>query len=70
MSCNDERSIAELTAEIETLGKQLGGEYCDYEQIAISILDARFDDFPEGELQRALETYLRSKAIELGVSYD
>jgi len=41
-----------------------------YEQAAIQILDSEFDDFPEGELERYLMSYLERKRGEFGVDFD
>jgi len=38
-----------------------------YEQAAIQILDSEFDDYPEGELERYLMSYLKRKRNKLGV---
>ena len=58
--------VEEVKQYINKTGKELGGEYEDYEMIAIQILDSQFDEFPEGLLQRELESYLLDKSYELG----
>jgi len=41
-----------------------------YEQAAIQILDSEFDDYPEGELERYLMSYLKRKREEFGLDFD
>jgi len=60
------KTVDEHVNYIEVKGQELGGEYADFEMLAIQILDSNWDDFPDGLLQYTLENYLAEKAKELG----
>ena len=59
------KPISELIEYIETKGKELGGDYADYEMLAIQILDSSFEDYRSGELEAELKNYLQKKWREL-----
>jgi len=58
-------TIPEIISYLNEKGRAIGGKYENYEDLAISTLDSRFEDFPEFELQRALEQFLKTKELEL-----
>jgi len=62
------KTIEYWTEYIELTGKELGGEYADFEIVAIQVLDGEFDNFEEGVLEKAFRDFLAQKAKELGVS--
>ncbi|RLB64619.1 MAG: hypothetical protein DRH08_09260 [Deltaproteobacteria bacterium] len=62
------KKIADWIQYINLKGLELGGEYSDFEMLAIQILDAEFDNYKEGKLERKLNKYLDSKANELGIN--
>ena len=51
---------------VDRVGKTLGGDYSDYEMVAIQVLDGEWDNFGERELEKAFVRFLKNKAEELG----
>ncbi|EED30560.1 hypothetical protein NOR53_556 [gamma proteobacterium NOR5-3] len=69
------RSLAEVGARLEEAVALLPGSpsspqdlYDRYEEMAIAILDAEFDEHPPGVLEAYLMAYLRMKELELRVT--
>jgi len=69
------RNIAEVGSRLEKAVTAVYDEclspqetYDLYEQAAIQILDSEFDDYPEGELERCLMSYLERKRGEFEIT--
>jgi len=71
------RNIAEVESRLEkavAMLKTFDGlspqqKYELYEQAAIAMLDSKFDDYAEGELEAYLMEYLERKRGEFGVDF-
>lgn len=61
MSDDFHEDLKKIIEYLDMKGAELGGEYSDYEQLAISTLDSRWDEFPPGILEGAMHAYLLSK---------
>jgi hypothetical protein len=71
------RAMAEVGARLEkavmaNLDESLTPQqtYDAYEEVAISILDSEFDDYPENTLEQYLRTFLYLKELDLGLDIE
>jgi hypothetical protein len=71
------RAMAEVGARLEkavmaSLDESLTPReiYNAYEEVAISILDSEFDDYPEETLEQYLRTFLYLKEMDLGLDIE
>ncbi|PKG93058.1 hypothetical protein [Paraglaciecola sp. MB-3u-78] len=71
------RAMAEVGARLEkavmaNLDESLTPReiYNAYEEVAISILDSEFDDYPEDTLEQYLRTFLYHKELDLGLDIE
>ena len=59
--------ILKVVEQIEEVVGRFSNEddYEAYENVAISVLDSEFDNFPDGVLERFLRVYLRTIKAEI-----